>query len=350
MVAGEGEAVPAEAAAGWLSAPASGGGKRLRAEPSALYDAASLTKPLATAACAMKLTEAGDLDIDGPAWPWLPELPDGPARRIRFRHLLGHASGLPAHVPFYRRLWMGEREGASSRREALLRMAARTPLEAEPGRRVTYSDLGFILLGFALERIAGARLDALASRLIFSPLGMASTRYVDLDALSRPDPVAPTELCPVRGLVRGEVHDENAHAAGGVCGHAGVFSTARDVATFARALCRAAAGDENGHFAPEIVRRFFGQSGGPASTWRLGWDTPAPEPGTSSAGDRFPRTGVGHLGFTGTSLWLHPDSGRYVVILANRVHPTRERLGIRPLRRALMDAAWEVLAPGSAPL
>ncbi len=304
-----------------------------------LYDVASLTKPMATSACAMVLAADGALELDEPAAPHLPELCAEGGGRITFRHLLGHASGLPAHVPFYRRLWAGERAGASSPREALLRMAGSTALEAEPGSRVAYSDLGFILLAFAIERLAGEPLDRLANRLIFKPLAMTRTRYVDLADLDRPALVAPTELCGVRGLVRGEVHDENAHAAGGICGHAGLFSTAADVAAFARALCRAAAGARDLPFAPEIVRAFFRERGGPGSTWRLGFDTPSPEPGLSSAGDRWPARGVGHLGFTGTSMWLDPETCHYVVLLTNRVHPTRERQGIRELRRAIMDAA-----------
>jgi CubicO group peptidase (beta-lactamase class C family) len=337
-VVGEGARVVAGLAVGSLRS-ATGGEPAPCAELESLYDIASLTKPLATTACVLRLATEGRLELEAPVAPLLPELRAEGTARITIRQLLGHASGFPAHVPFYERLWAGAREGADSAREALLRMVGATPLEAEPGSRVAYSDLGFIALGFALERLTGERLDALASRLIFKPLGMTRTRYVDLTQLDRPEPVAPTELCRVRGLLRGEVHDENAHAAGGICGHAGLFSTAPDVAAFARELCRAASGDPDARFAPELVRALFRERGGPGSTWRLGFDTPSPEPGVSSAGDRWPAHGVGHLGFTGTSMWIDPDEGRYVVLLTNRVHPSREREGIRGLRRELMDAA-----------
>jgi serine-type D-Ala-D-Ala carboxypeptidase len=344
-VVGDGDGEVARAAVGATRAVA-GDAPPPPVEIDTLYDVASLTKPLATTACVLRLAAEGKLHLDEAAAKHVPELRAEGAAAVTLRQLLGHASGFPAHRKFYQRLWAGEREGAGSRREALLRMAGATPLEAQPGSRVTYSDLGFITLGFALERVAGERLEVLARKLIFEPLGMARTRYVDLDELDRPEPVAPTELCSVRGLVRGEVHDENAHAAGGICGHAGLFSTAPEVATFARELCRSAAGEPGALFDSALVRELFRERAGPGSTWRLGFDSPSPEPGVSSAGDRWPARGVGHLGFTGTSMWLDPAEGRYVILLTNRVHPTREREGIRELRRAVMDAAAEAWGYG----
>jgi CubicO group peptidase (beta-lactamase class C family) len=173
---------------------------------------------------------------------------------------------------------------------------------------------------------------------------MHGTFFVDREAprAARPGVIAPTEICPRRGLVAGEVHDENAHAAGGICGHAGLFSTAADVARFAGAVCAAVAG-EPGVFSPAAARALATTESTPGSTWRLGWDTPARAAGMSHAGDRWPRDGFGHLGFTGCSMWLDPPRRRHVVLLTNRVHPARDGAGIRELRRALMDAVVAVL-------
>jgi CubicO group peptidase (beta-lactamase class C family) len=226
-------------------------------------------------------------------------------------------------------------------------MAGATPLCDAPGQVTRYSDVGYILLGAALERIAGERLDRAAARLVLEPLAMGSTFFVDLEA--RPQAsrrIAPTEICPHRGLVAGEVHDENAHAGGGIYGHAGLFSTAGDVARFAAAVCAATRG-EAGHFDPHIALRLVTTPSTPGSTWRLGWDTPARTPGVSHAGDRWPREGFGHLAFTGCSMWLDPPRQRNIVLLTNRVHPTRHGSGIRELRRALADAVVDALSVSS---
>jgi serine-type D-Ala-D-Ala carboxypeptidase len=325
-----------------------------------VYDLASLTKPMATAAALMKL----DIDLDAPVGPLVPELgsrPGDAAGHVTFAQLLGHASGLPAHLELFRRLRAGERAGAQGRREALLRMAAGTPLERAPGQSTVYSDLGYVVLGFAIERITGMRLDQAVAKLVTGPLGMHHTFFVDLPDLDAPVRVpvppgrvartpgglpvriAPTEVCPYRGLVHGEVHDDNAHAGGGIFGHAGLFGTAGDVARFAGAMVQAAAGQPVAGFAPDTVRRFFATRAAPDTTWRLGWDTPSTTPGVSHAGDAWPRTGVGHLGFTGTSMWLDPERGRFAVLLTNRVHPSRAHTGIRELRRAVMDAVVRYL-------
>ena len=305
------------------------------------YDLASVTKVVATTAVAMKLVEVGAIELDARAQRWIPELRGAGSSAITLRDLLGHASGLPAHVEFFKPLLAGERMGADSAREALLCMAAGTELECAPGERVIYSDLGFIILGFCLERATGQRLDRLTEELVTAPLAMTTTRYIDLEAapeVARPHPVAPTEICPYRGLVVGEVHDDNAHAAGGICGHAGLFATAADLGRFARAMVTAAAGAADSWFAPEVVREFFTTAVVAGSSRRLGWDSPSEPPVITHAGQLWPRDGVGHTGFTGTSLWLDPARGRYVVLLTNRVHPGRDQSGIREMRCSLMDA------------
>jgi CubicO group peptidase (beta-lactamase class C family) len=147
----------------------------------------------------------------------------------------------------------------------------------------------------------------------------------------------------VRGVVVGEVHDENCHAGGGISGHAGLFATADELAVFARAVNAAATGTAIGGFEPAVVQAFLTRSAAPGTTWRLGWDSPSPLPARSQAGDLWPRSGVGHLGFTGCALWLDPPRGRYAVLLTNRVHLSRDPAGILALRRRVMDAVVRTL-------
>lgn len=314
--------------------------------PTTFFDVASLTKAVVTSAVLMQLVARGRLALDTPVQTHLPELRSPGAERIQVQHLAGHAAGLPAHVEFFRRLWAGERLGARDAREALLRMAAACELVRPAGTQTEYSDVGYILLGHLLERAGGARLDALARQLVFEPLGMQRVGFVDLLAVPpapRPAPVAATERCPVRGVVVGEVHDENCHAGGGISGHAGLFATADELAVFARAVNAAATGTAIGGFEPAVVQAFLTRSAAPGTTWRLGWDSPSPLPARSQAGDLWPRSGVGHLGFTGCALWLDPPRGRYAVLLTNRVHLSRDPAGILALRRRVMDAVVRTL-------
>lgn len=315
-----------------------------------VYDVASLTKPVASLAVFLRLWEQGRMDLATRAAALVPELTARGGEGITLAHLLGHAAGFPDWLPFHQRLSAGERAGAASAREALVRMAGETGLLEPPGTTARYSDLGYILLGAALERAGERRLDELARALVFEPLGMAATRFVDLEQPHPSAPVAgvaPTEVCPRRGLVWGEVHDDNAHAAGGICGHAGLFSTAGDLARFAAAMNAALRG-ERGLFEAERARRLATTPSVAGSTWRLGWETPAPAPGVSQAGDRWPRDGIGHLAFTGCSMWLDPARDRAVILLTNRVHPSRTGTGIRELRRAVMDAVVATLDGGDS--
>lgn len=318
-----------------------------------IYDIASLTKPIATTASFMKL----DIDPDAPAVTLLPELRGlGPvAERVTFAHLLGHASGWPAHIKFYEQILAGQRAGAPDARSALYALVLATPLVAEPGTIERYSDLGYIALGLAIERATGKRLDQAVEEMVLAPLGLTETRYADLlgDPASRPDShpdshldsgglslerTAPTEVCPYRGLVHGQVHDDNAHAGGGIFGHAGLFSTAADVAAFARAALSWLDGQPVGGFQPDLARRLATDTAAPGAVHTLGWDRPSPAPASTHTGTLWPRSSVGHLGFTGCALWLDPPRGRYVVLLTNRVHPSRDVLGIKEFRGAVMDA------------
>lgn len=321
--------------------------KALTVTADTVYDVASITKIAATTASIMKLVEAGSLDLDQPVTAVIPEITPAGAEAMRIRHLLGHASGFPAHLNFYERLLAGERLGAATPREALLRMVGSTPLAYETGTKTLYSDLGFITLGFIIERVTGERLDAAAARLVFEPLAMKATQFVDLAAsppAPRPNPIVPTELCPYRGLVVGEVHDDNAHSAGGICGHAGVFSTGPDLEKLAQALNSAFNHSASAHFDSAIVRHFATTSAAPNTTRALGFDRPEPEPGASAAGDLWSRDGFGHMGFTGCAMWMDPPRGRYVILLTNRVHPSRDKVGIKPFRRKVIDAVVTTLS------
>jgi CubicO group peptidase (beta-lactamase class C family) len=291
--------------------------------PDTFYDVASLTKACVTSLLTLLLVADRRLDWDTPAARFVPEAP----AEITVRHLLAHASGLPAWRPLYERLH-GEP------RDTIVRLAAAEPLERPPGEASVYSDLGFIVLGAVVERAGGARLDELAARRLFEPLAMQRSRFVDLAAGWRPEPVAATE-----GSLRGEVHDENCRAAGGVLGHAGLFSTADDLSLLAAALLRSWHGA--GPFPHAPLRTLFSPCGVPGSTWRLGWDGPAAT--GSQAGELWPKDGVGHLGFTGCSLWLDPPRSRWVVLLTNRVHPSREDTRIKQVRPRVMDAVVTLL-------
>ena len=282
----------------------------LPATPDTLYDVASVTKAVVTSVLAMQQVGTGAVRLDDPLFRHVPELldaHDGDGRAgITLRHLLAHAGGLPAHRPYYATVPEGP-----ERRQRILRAAAREPLAGPPGARSLYTDVGFILLGWALERAARARLDLEARRSVFAPLGLGASLFAPLGQAAaeapgpRPadvGPVAATERCPVRGrVVSGEVHDLNAFAMDGVAGHAGLFSTAADLAAVGEALLAAWRGDAGPALVErDVIREFWRPAGVPGSTWRLGWDGPADA--RSQAGARLSRAAVGHLGFTGCSL------------------------------------------------
>ena len=273
----------------------------------ASFDLASLTKPLGTAALVLQLVREGKLDLR-----------DRPRPECTIEQLLGHAGGLPAVLP----LADFAHPSASTRREAIER-ARIEPLAYAPGSRSLYSDLGFILLGDAVER-AGVPLRHGFARL-------ARGRAIGFG----PDPLAE----PTEGP-RGIVHDDNCKAMLGVAGHAGLFGDARAVSSLVRDWVEAWHGDE-GVLDPALVRRAWAPSTIPGSTWGLGWDHPSPR--NSSAGTRWPREGVGHLGFTGCSIWIDPARRRHVVLLSNRVHPTRANERIKAFRPQLHDAVVDAL-------
>ena len=324
--------------------------RRLPAFPDTVYDVASLTKAVVTSVLVMKQVERGALALDEPVGQRLPEFEGAERAAVTVRHLLSHSAGLPAYRPYWQKA-----ASAASERWAISLAAAREPLDYKPGTLSVYSDLGFILLGWLLERVTELRLDALAERDIFRPLDLSAAGFVNL---SDPDArahllaersVAATQQSAERGhVVLGEVDDMNAYVMGGISGHAGLFSDAEAVSSIAGALVAAwkdagpVTKDGRELIARDVVREFWEPARVPGSTWRLGWDGPAPR--DSQAGTRLSRAAVGHLGFTGCSLWIDPDRETWIVLLANRVHPTvPEQDRFRAFRPALHDAALDAL-------
>ncbi|HEY9420273.1 MAG TPA: serine hydrolase, partial [Thermoanaerobaculia bacterium] len=295
-----------------------------------LYDLASLTKVVATTTMAMILVDEGRLDLDRPVREFLPGFQGPDKEAITVRHLLTHSSGLPAVAPLFKEI-QGQ--------EAYLERVQAMDLEYPPGSRSTYSDLGVILLGEILERVAGQPLEAFTRERIFEPLGMRDTLFRP-PAQLRPR-IAPTEQDPWRGRrVQGEVHDENAFAMGGVAPHAGLFGTASDLARFAQMML------DGGIVSRETIALFTRRAAIPGSDRALGWDTKSAQ--GSSAGTLFSANSFGHTGFTGTSMWIDPERQLYVILLTNRVHPTRENNLIREVRPAVADAVVRALGLPSA--
>jgi CubicO group peptidase (beta-lactamase class C family) len=279
---------------------------------------------IATTSRAMQAVEAGALSLDDRVADRLTAWRGVDREGVTIADLLEHASGLTAYLPFFR-----DHHGRAEFERAICTL----PLEYAPRTKSIYSDLGFILLGFILEN-AGFRLDE-ALRTIGGFRLQAEDPILFNPPRGWRDRTAPTELDLWRGrLLQGEVHDENAWALGGVAGHAGMFGTAGAVGAFARSVLNGLRGETT--FArPETFARFARKSAVPGSSRALGWDTML---ATSSCGTQFSPRAIGHTGFTGTSLWIDPELDVYVVLLTNRVHPSRDNNAIQPVRRAVHDA------------
>jgi CubicO group peptidase (beta-lactamase class C family) len=296
-----------------------------------IFDLASLTKPIATATSLMLLAADGRVDLDDPVAKVLPPFGERGKEAVTIRHLLTHTSGLKPWRPFHEALLERERKkgerliGTPAAREAVLERIYRGALVHEPGEAAVYGDLDFILLGAIVEAVSGQPLDEFATERIFRPLGMNETRFVRLGdgAPELPEAerrrFAATEACGWRRrILWGEVHDPNAWAMGGVAGHAGLFAPADDVLRFATAVLDAWHGRSD-LLPRDWLRRFLTKNVAPEqTTWALGWDTPTP--GASSSGRHFSAQSVGHLGFTGTSLWIDLEREAVVVMLTNRIH------------------------------
>jgi CubicO group peptidase (beta-lactamase class C family) len=291
-----------------------------------IYDLASLTKVVATTTALMVLYDRGQVDLDAKVSTYLPEFTGGLRDLVTVRHLLTHRAGLSAG----RELWRIADSPAQARAAVMS-----SPVNCTPGACYEYSDLGADLLGFVAEAVSGQPLDAFLQKAVFQKLGMNDTRFRVSDAdLVR---TAPTEIAPPRGYpLRGEVHDENAYALGGIAGHAGLFSTASDLSVFAQMLLDG--GTYNGVrvIADSTVQLFTKRAAGHRA---LGWDTCA---GGAGCGQFMSERAFGHTGFTGTSLWIDPDRQMFVVLLTNRVHAARARRPskvIADVRNDLADAA-----------
>ena len=274
----------------------------------------------------MILFDEGKLELDAPVAKYLPAFTGGFKDSVTIRHLLTHRSGLPAG----RDLW----RVARNPQEARL-MVIDTPLSCKPGSCYIYSDLGADMLGMVIETVSGMGLDQFLDQRVFGPLGMVDTYYRPDDSLKLR--IAPTEVMPPRGYpLQGEVHDENAYALGGVAGHAGLFSTAKDLAVFAQMMLNGGVYDSVRIVSDSTVALFTRRAAG---TRALGWDT---ADGDGGAGRYLTERAYGHTGYTGTSLWIDPDREMFVILLTNRVHAAKARRPatvISDVRADLADAA-----------
>lgn len=310
--------------------------------PETVYDVASLTKVVSTTAIAMLLHQRGQLELETPVGEILPGFvvgrpPGDHAREVTLRHLLAHNSGLPDYVEFYR---------TSDTPVALLRACLEIKLEAEPGTRAEYSDPGFILLGKALEVLLHEDLASWGRREIYGPLGLAATGYLPPSA--RRESIPPTENDTQfrHRVIQGEVQDENAFMLKGISGHAGLFSNVPDMLGFAGEIltsikAKSDASKDSCLFRPETVQLFAQRQAPKGSARALGWDTPSEN---STSGQLFSPHSIGHLGFSGCSLWIDLEAAVAVVLLTNRTWPDRSSRVIGEVRPAFHDAVRRAIA------
>ena len=300
-------------------------------DPTTLFDLASLTKVVATTTAAMILEEEGKLDLSRTVQSYLPEFSAPDKAGITVRMLLTHRGGLEAFAPLWKE-WRG-------RADYLTQINAR-PLANPPNTKVIYSDWDFVLMGMIIERITGTTLDAFTGARVFGPLGMSSTRFApDTTDAALMRHVALTALDTLRGQIHGTVHDPNAWALGGVAGHAGLFGSARDLAVFVQMLLNGGTYAGTRIVKPTTIARWTSVQD-VASSRALGWDTPS---AVSSAGRFFSPRSFGHTGYTGTSIWVDPERGLFVVLLMNRVNSRGEATRHVQLRRDVADAVQSAL-------
>jgi len=305
-------------------------------DASTMYDLASLTKVVATTTAAMILEEEGKLDISRTVQSYLPEFNAPDKAAITVRMLLTHRGGLEAFAP----LWKDTR----GRADYLAKINAR-PLANPPGTKMVYSDWDYVLMQDIIERITGTTLDAFVGARVFGPLGMTSTRFLpDTTDAALMRRIPPTENDSLRGQIHGAVHDPNAWALGGVSGHAGLFSSARDLAIFAQMLQNGGSYKGTHILTAATITRWTAPQD-PHSSRALGWDTPSD---VSSAGRYFSPRSFGHTGFTGTSIWIDPERGVFVILLMNRVNPRGLATRHTQLRRDVADAVQSAIV--DAPL
>ena len=303
-----------------------------KVDGSTLYDLASVTKVIATTSAIMKLFDESKIQLDDPVTKYIPEFGNHGKEKILVRNLLLHNGGLPA----FKRLYL-----TCKSPQEVLDSVYQTETIYPLGDSTVYSDFDFILLGKIVEKISGATLDKYVDSVFFKPLGMKSTMYKPPSSIW--EKVSPTEYDSIyrKRLIQGEVHDENACALGGVSGHAGLFSTASDLAIFLQMIMNGGSYGGKQYLKPETIK-FFTSRQNQHSSRALGWDTKTMN-GYSSAGSLFGEKSYGHTGFTGTSVWVEPEKNIFVILLTNRVYPTRNNSKILQIRPKVHDAVVKAL-------
>jgi CubicO group peptidase (beta-lactamase class C family) len=295
-----------------------------------VFDLASVSKAVATTSMAMILYERGLIDLEAPVVSIVPEFAGSDVRRgdVTVHMLLAHSSGLPA----YEKLFL-----KAKTRDELLAAAFTTPLAADPGARAEYSDIGFIILAIAMERVADESLDRFCQRELFGPVGMLHTAFNPPAAWRAAIPPTADDRSFRKRIIQGEVQDENASVLGGVAGQAGLFATAEDLATFAHVLLQGG----QSLVRPETLALFTRREAAPAGTSRaLGWDTPS---SPSQSGKYFSPHSFGHLGYTGASLWIDPERQLSITLLTNRTWPDCSNKAVKDVRPAFHNAVVEAL-------
>jgi CubicO group peptidase (beta-lactamase class C family) len=306
-------------------------------QTNSIFDLASLTKPLATALAVSELMRGGKLSLDTLLGDVIPAVLKTPKAYISIEMLLRHTSGLPAHREFF---WAMVRQNQAPR-ELLRKLIVQEPLEAKPGHQEVYSDLGYMVLSWVIETLSGQRLDRFVQEKVYQPLGIRDLFFIDLDKKilendrsGRQLSLVSTQTCPWRRrTLTGEVEDDNAWAAGGIEGHAGLFGDALSIHTLCCEILTAVCHGSPHVLDPDILVSFVRKERG--RDYVAGFDTPSKS--NSSAGHFFAACSLGHLGFTGTSFWINPASGLIVILLTNRVHPSRDNQKIKRFRPLLHD-------------
>lgn len=310
-----------------------------------IFDLASLTKPLATTMAIMKLVDNGDILLDQPIVDMLHEDLPKDKRDLTPRLLLCHCSGLADWMPFYSRV---NHYPLVKRKEITRRIIMESSLISMPGEKALYSDLGFIILEWIIEKLTGIPFHLFMDHHFYGPMSLKRTFFcnIDIPCPFDQDQFAATEDCKWRGrILKGLVDDENAYSLGGYSGHAGLFGTAEEVYVIVNMLRNHFYNRSNDFFRSKTVSEFFTrQNISDGSTWALGWDTPSDE--NSSAGKYFSRNSIGHLGFTGTSIWMDLEKDVIVIFLTNRVHRTRANEKIKLFRPVIHDRIMEYLGAG----
>jgi CubicO group peptidase (beta-lactamase class C family) len=306
--------------------------------PETIFDLASLTKPLATTLAVVRLVQQNKIQLEQSLGQLLPDFERTDKAKVKIRHLLYHNSGLPDYRPYYKTLAAMTK---NSRRRSLRSLLVKEPLIHPIGKTIHYSDLGFMILAWVIERVAHRRLDHFVGDEIYQPLGLNHLFFIADNSPADRGPFAATEKCPWRRKVlEGQVHDENAYAVGGIEGHAGLFGSATDIHRLLIELLFTHHGQKGaGLFNKDLLHQFFKRL--PGTDKALGFDTPSMT--GASCGTIFSQNSVGHLGFTGTSFWMDLERSVVVILLTNRVHPTRDNEKIKKFRPKLHDTVMEVV-------